>query len=306
MAIISLLIASAIVAYPAPPVQPMRPNTSSIAETFLPGREEDARVADISWRLAMMARARCPRLDPASGLVLQHLSQFQLADRAGILAALPLDRGPGVIVIVPDGPAATAGIRAGDVILAIDGTPVPAEPDLTAPFDPTRAHARADAVADLLQRAHELTLLRGGGEIKATLTPLPACPSRIHLARSPQRNAYADGRHVFLTTGSLTLLGNDDELAFMLAHEMAHNILGHAALIRGRKLQQRDVRALESAADRLGAEMMLDAGYDPVAGAAMLKRIGSADFGIALFADHEPVGKRIAALRALVGARHTP
>lgn len=273
---------------------------------YLPGRAEDARVARVAWRIATAARARCPRLEPASGLVLQHLSQFQPGDRAGIVAALPLDRGPGVIAVVPGGPAAAAGIRAGDVLLAIDGVAVPPEPDPAALFDAAHARDRADAVADLLQRARGVTLLRGGAQLTLPLTPLPACPSRVHLARSGQRNAFADGRHVLLTTGMLGLLANDDELAFLIAHEMAHNVLGHAATMRDAKPDRRAVRALERAADALGAEMMLDAGYDPVAGAQLLTRVGGSDFGVTLFARHEPVAARLAALRAIADARGRP
>lgn len=293
---------AAMIALPAPAVPD---------DGYLPGRVADARVARVAWRIATAATARCPRLEPASGLVLQHLSQFQVADRAGIVAALPLDRGPGVIAVVPGGPAAAAGIRAGDVLLAIDGMAVPPEPDLAAPFDAAHARDRADAVADLLQRAQGVTLLRGGqakrgAELTLPLTPLPACPSRVHLARSGQRNAFADGRHVLLTTGMLGLLANDDELAFLIAHEMAHNVLGHAATMRADKPDRRAVRALERAADALGAEMMLDAGYDPVAGAQLLTRVGGGDFGVTLFARHEPVAARLAALRAIAAARRGP
>lgn len=280
----------------------------------LPGREQDARVAQIAYRLAIAGRTRCPALQPATGLVLQHLSQFQLTDRAAISAALPLTRGPGVIVVVPDSPAGKAGIRPGDVLLAVQGAALPQEADLAAPFDARRAHARADTITDLLSTASPLTvtLLREDAEKSVRLTPLPACPSHVHLARSAQRNAFADGRHVFLTTGVLALLHNDDELAFIIAHEMAHNILGHAAVMRGPTVRRgiartlgesgRIVRETENAADTLGGELMIDAGYDPVAGAAILARLGGAA-GIALFASHASAATRMAALRALAEAR---
>ena len=299
MVALSLLLALAIANHPAPPIRATQYITS-----YLPGREEDARVAGIAWRLATAARVRCSQLEPASGLVLQHLSQFQLADRVRIATRLPLERGPGVTAVVSGSPAAAAAIHAGDVLLSIDDTALPAEPDLDRPFDAVRAHTRADAIADLLQTARRVTLLRHGETFKRNLAPVPACASRVHLARSTQRNAFADGRHVFLTTGMLTHLRNDDELAFLIAHEMAHNVLGHAAQMREGSLGRRGVRALERAADLFGAEMMLDAGYDPIAGAALLARIGGSNLGITLFAKHEPVAKRLAAIRTLV-KRHT-
>jgi hypothetical protein len=291
----------------------------AIAASYRPGREADARVARIAFRLAVAGVARCSAPEPAFGLVLQHLSQFRPADRPGVIAAAGLDRGPGVIVVVPGGPADRAGIRPGDVLLSVAGDALPPDADSGAPFDPARAHARADAIDGMMKRAatapFPVTLLRDGRTLAVYVARLPACPSRVLLARSDQHNAYADGRHVFLTTGLVARVRSDDELAFIIAHEMAHNILRHAALMRsdavahgiGRTFGQsgRTIRETEREADALGGELMIDAGFDPVAGAAVLERLGT-DLGIALFATHDPAGRRIAAMRALAAARARP
>ncbi len=290
---------------------------SLIRAATLSGREEDGRVEQIAFRLAVAGRMRCAELTPNLGLVLQHLSQFELVDRPGMIASQSLDRGPGVTVVAPDSPAAAAGIRPGDILLAIDGRALPPETALSASFDAAHAHARADAVQDLLEktgtRRFPITVLRKDGVTVTDVTPLPTCPSHAHLARSNQHNAYADGRHVFLTTGLLSRLQNDDELAFIIAHEMAHNILHHATIMRvadvkhglGHTLGRsgRIVRETEREADALGGDMMIDAGFDPVRGAAILKRLGGGDLGIDLFAAHNSAGKRIAAMRVLANAR---
>ncbi|WP_199860741.1 M48 family metalloprotease [Sphingomonas aurantiaca] len=271
----------------------------------------------IAFRLAVAGRMRCTTLKPNIGLVLQHLSQFEQVDRPGMIAKQSLDRGAGVIVVVPDSPAAAAGIRPGDVLLAIDGHALPPETALSAAFDAARAHARADAIRDLLADAgtqsFTISLLRDDMVSAVKVTPVSACPSDGHLARSNQQNAYADGRHVFLTTGLLSRLQNDDELAFIIAHEMAHNILHHATIMRvadvkhglGHTLGRsgRIVRETEREADALGGDLMIDAGFDPVRGAAILKRLDRADLGIDLFAAHDSAGKRIAAMRVLENSR---
>lgn len=300
---------------------PMVPSPATVAPAWqLPGREEDGRVARIVYRLATAGRARCPVQAPFIGFVLQHLSQFQPSDRAGMIAALGLDRGPAVIALIPQSPVAVAGLRTGDVLLAIDGVALPRDMDVSVPFDAARAHARADAIADLLTQAavrpFALTVLRDGGTRTLRLAPVAACPAQVDLARSAQHNAYADGRHVFLTTGLVAKVRSDDELAFIVAHEMAHNILGHAAVMRGDTVKHglgkalghsgQVVRGVERAADALGGELMLDAGYDPVAGARILERLDGTDLGIGLFATHDPSRERIAAMRAIAVARHAP
>ncbi|WP_332801427.1 M48 family metalloprotease [Sphingomonas sp. PB2P12] len=283
----------------------------------MPGREADGRVEQIAFRLATAGAAHCPALEPDLGLVLQHLSQFELADRQGMIAQQSLDRGPGVIAVVPGGPAASAGMRPGDVLLEIDGRRIPPETALAAPFDATRAHARADAVRDLLSHTKDapfaISLLRNGTVSTVTVTPRLACPSYVHLARSDQRNAYADGRHVFTTTGLVSTVRNDNELAFIIAHEMSHNILHHAVVMRGGAVTRgigrtlgrsgRIVRETEREADALGGTLMLDAGFDPVRGAAILGRLGGGDLGIEIFAAHDSAGHRVAAMRALIEAR---
>nr|WP_277924469.1 M48 family metallopeptidase [Sphingomonas sp. CROZ-RG-20F-R02-07] len=237
-----------------------------------------------------------------------------------MIAALGLDRGPAVIALVPESPAAVAGLRTGDVLLAIDDVALPRDMDVSTAFDAARAHTRADAIADLLAQAavrpFALTILRDGSTRTLRLAPLSACPARVDLARSGQRNAYADGRHVFLTTGLVAKVRSDDELAFIVAHEMAHNILGHATVMRGDTVKHglgrtlghsgQVVRGVERAADALGGELMLDAGYDPVVGARILERLDGTDLGIGLFATHDPARERIAAMRAIAAARHAP
>jgi hypothetical protein len=294
-----------------------QPDPASVSAIYVPGREEDARVAQIAFRLATFGRLQCPGQVPNPGLVLQHLSQFQAADRAGVVSALPLDRGPGVIAIVPDGPAAAAGLQPEDILLSVDGKDIPRESGLSEPFDAALARTRADAVSDLLAVPHAVSLgiLREGKIVTLLLSPVSGCPSRVHLARSGQRNAYADGKHVFLTTAIVAMCRSDDELAFIIAHEMAHNILGHATLLRsdavskgiGRTLGKSGtiVRGTETQADVLATQLMLDAGFDAVGGAAVLKRLGGGDLGIALFAKHEPVGKRLAVILATTKARQS-
>src|SRR5688572_1267729 len=72
-------------------------------------------------------------------------------------------------------------------------------------------------------------------------------------------NAFAlPGQRVLVTRGMLALAGDEAELAAVLAHEVAHVVLGHAS---GRPPANRV--ASEAEADRLALRFLAAAGYDP-------------------------------------------
>jgi predicted Zn-dependent protease len=75
-----------------------------------------------------------------------------------------------------------------------------------------------------------------------------------------------------MTTRLLSFVRSDDELALVLAHEMAHNILGHPARLRALNVPRGPSRSLgksgrhvwqtEEEADRLAVKLLAAAGYD--------------------------------------------
>lgn len=54
------------------------------------------------------------------------------------------------------------------------------------------------------------------------------CVWSISIIRSPEFNAYASkGKRITLTSGLIDSLSNDDELAFIIAHEIGHHLYDH-------------------------------------------------------------------------------
>ena len=54
------------------------------------------------------------------------------------------------------------------------------------------------------------------------------CIWTISITRSPEFNAYASrGNRITLTSGLIDSLSNDDELAFIIAHEIGHHLYDH-------------------------------------------------------------------------------
>ncbi len=66
----------------------------------------------------------------------------------------------------------------------------------------------------------------GGGESSSTPPPPPYTYTVI---RSPEANAFVlPGNHVFVLTGLFRYVRDEDDLASVLGHEMAHNLARHA------------------------------------------------------------------------------
>jgi hypothetical protein len=270
-------------------------------------RADDHRVAAVAYQIAIAAGRLCSDSFPVTGLLLHHLPEYDRSDRADYVRAYGLDRGPGVLSVVEGSPAAAAGLRAGDVLLAVNGTTFPSPAAMARERDRRRWRAMAERSEALLedqlqQGPAALAVLRGGETLRLTLGSRPGCPMRVRLARSAQNNAFSDGRYVIMTSSLLDFLESDDELAAVLAHELAHNLLGHKqqlreqrvphGLLRGFGKNAGRVRATEEEADRLSARLLWAAGYDLSAPVTLWRRYEARFGGPQLFRTHPGAAAR--------------
>lgn len=94
-------------------------------------------------------------------------------------------------------------------------------------------------------------ILRASGS--SPLPPLTVLDSDII-------NAWTDGKTITITTGMLKIFHNQDELAMVLGHELAH--------FMARDPFHNDMKGpnMEANADKLGAYMMMRAGFNPCKG----------------------------------------
>jgi beta-barrel assembly-enhancing protease len=159
---------------------------------------------------------------------------------------------------------------------------------------------------------------------------------RADLFQSNPPNAIAlPGGFLFLSDSLVDLCAQQaDELAFVLAHEMAHVLLGHAwdrmlnqtvlstaSVVAGRAgplgswLRQHGLQLLQTAharkgeyeADRLGLELVLRAKFDPAGAVRLFDRLeplasNPTQLG-QYFASHPPVAERRARIQALRNRR---
>ena len=164
--------------------------------------------------------------------------------------------------------------------------------------------------------------------IQAMDHPCSADEVRISIINQSEINAGNAGGCQFLVTDGLLRMANDDELRGVLAHEIAHQDLGHVARaqvlntglgigaallerffpgssaltpIAGTLIARGYGRTEEYAADRHGIDILRRAGYSPeimVDTLNWLRRI-SGDGGGGFLSTHPAIDERIAALRKL-------
>ncbi len=262
-------------AAPSQPPQPQPLHSGS----FL--RADDHRVASVAYRLAVAGRQHCESLLPLTGLSLHYLPEYDASTQREAARLYGIDRGPGVLSVAPNSPAARAGVVAGDVILMVNGVTLPSgEAMVRAAAGKKKWREAVETLDDTLEDQLRIGpvrvgILRAGRLVEVVIEPVVGCPVRARLARSSQANAFADGRTAIVTTRMLSFVKSDDELAVVLAHEAAHNILGHPARLEDQKVPKgvlanfgknaKRIRRTEVEADRLGLKLLWSAGYDTAA-----------------------------------------
>ena len=131
-----------------------------------------------------------------------------------------------VMNVIPDSGAERAGLQRGDILLRIDNKPVP-----------QGIHAERDTVEMLSslvskKKSLNLTVLRNKVPRKMTVSLTPACGFRIELGQTGNVNAYSDGNRILVTQGMMLFAKSDEDLAYILSKEMAHNVLGHTKTLQ--------------------------------------------------------------------------
>lgn len=186
--------------------------------------------------------------------------------------------------------AARAGLQNGDVLTAVGGKPAPTGKSALSQISRLFGQTVANSAS------LPLTIERRGDERTLTIPVTRACAFPIELGNADNVNAYADGTRVLVTRGMINFTHDDDELAYVLATTMAHNILGHPAAQRNNAtlasvidnltgiipdtsllIGSGGIKAMtpemDASAARLGIYLAARGGYDTSGAAAFWKRL---------------------------------
>lgn len=99
----------------------------------------------------------------------------------------------------------------------------------------------------------------------------PQCRYPIEVSGRGVVYASTNGQRIRITEGMLAFASNDSELAFVLSHELAHDLLGHPGAFHGGGRQR-----MELEADYVGIYVTARAGYDVEVAAHFILRLASA------------------------------
>lgn len=272
----------------------------------------DARVVSVFQRLIVANLEVCPDKGWTAGWMLHAANQYDGALRDVLTAqGLEGDR-PAVSAVAPDGPAAKAGLSRGDVILAVDGVPLAAGSS-TGPARYDGVKANLDRIDAAIARGGPVRLSVGGewGAREVIVTPLAACDYDVHLDVSDELNARADGTSVHISSALASFAATPDDLAIVLGHELAHNVLEHREIL-DREAPARRVfgnlavapgrlEAAERDADRVGLQLMARAGFAYEVAPDFWLRFGQANWRVRWAQwGHPSAAARAEQLRAVV------
>lgn len=291
----------------------MLPARSPQAAELRALQQVDQRIADISWRLLSRAGDLCPGQGAALGISLHSLSQYTPATRPSARDAFGFfNTYPSILSAAKGSPAARAGLLPNDTVLAINGR------DLSA-SSPSATAARYDQVDFAMRTLEdlpagtpaEISVRRRGNPLIIKIVPATACKSRVELVPGPAVNGSANGSVAQISGGLAAWTRNDDELALVIAHEIAHNILGHQAeikrtgiktgLLGGLGRSGKRLREMERDADSLGTRLAARAGFDYRIAPAFWERLGKqSGLAAALATTHPTPATRRQSLEAVV------
>ena len=201
---------------------------------------QQQRVDHVGHKLLAAAKPFCAgALASGTGMRFANVHSFP-SSYEGAARALGFSDTVIVVSVARVSPAARAGIAVGERVTGVD--------DGTAPRGANAAALVARAIAARWTPAPRLTLSPGDttflvdAAARSRTTPpaqasapprrvsVPAdtvCGYNLMASRRDEVNAWADGTNITVTSAMLRFVTDNEELAAVLAHEIAHNALGH-------------------------------------------------------------------------------
>ncbi len=178
------------------------------------------RVYSIADRLTRANVEFCPSKHKTIGVRFENLNDYGRDFKTAAQEIWGLSDAASVAWVGTDSPAANAGLRVRDQVVSINGRAI------------TSGRRSSRQALDALRDAADdgdvtMEVRRGSEPLTLRVTPQQDCGYQFVMVDDDAVNAFADGSYVYLPRGMLHFVQNDDELALVLGHELAHNAMGH-------------------------------------------------------------------------------
>ena len=184
--------------------------------------EDQLRLFKTGFRVVSAAAGLCDdKVRAGYGFIFANENAWGTGLREAARALYGLDAGLTVLDVAPGSGAAAAGLQSGDRILAIGGQDLPRESQSVPKFKQRLKEANGGQIA-----------LRIGGDRPRTVVVVskPLCDYSMDIAPDESINAFADGKRVVVTRAMMRFARDEVELALVLGHELAHNVMNHVNL----------------------------------------------------------------------------
>ena len=135
-----------------------------------------------------------------------------------------------ITFIVDNSPAQRAGLKVGDRIIAVDGKKFKDKKEFGrfvtldlylyfGPYIPPKAKRWFPVKT--------FTVVRDSDTIDIPIRPTRVSKYRVRLTKNKKVAAFANGVSVYISKGMMDFVESDEELQYIIAHELAHNVEQH-------------------------------------------------------------------------------
>ncbi|MEW5772251.1 MAG: M48 family metallopeptidase [Thermodesulfobacteriota bacterium] len=196
----------------------VRKQKEYIVRQFL---EKQRRVRNVAWPLLKANAPLCANTSLSIGALLESIHDVSPALRHGYAEILGMGERITVTDVPDNTPAQKAGLLPGDVILGLGDEALPEGKDARRHINVlAKKHMKANGTLTM-------RIERSGVPMDVTMVAERICNYPVFLVEKSVVNAYATGNYIVVYTGLLPILADDNELALIIGHELAHNTCGH-------------------------------------------------------------------------------
>ena len=221
-----LLVLSMMIGCSTPATTPKPLNSQEIAlektiqlqKAFQYQLGQRARLAEVAYPLLKENLSACGKQTRYTlGLLLHNIEDYPATHKEAIRALLNTNQKIQVLHTL-NYSSALGTLKQGDILISANNIPIPEDTSKALKLINSQLQQDPTIIFEIM---------RGNSEIRTTITASEICNYPVHLSHSNTINGYANGSQITITQGLMRFAKEDSELAFIIAHEMAHNTEQH-------------------------------------------------------------------------------